>query len=220
MLCVRQNFENYIPVVNIYLQSWVLCWFIVKNIKHAKFVSFSRLHVVKMFYWQYTVTEVVLDLVTDQRTCKLYCIWQVEECDIEEYDFDDYNSVASTASLLNIHAELAQEENNAAIRNQAQLSHTIPANQNSAFKTFQPKGTAKKETVINGTQSPNSASSPPQLREQLLRISKVQASISKVKNWGKYSNGALNTDEWREIFLEAAQAGDLRRLVKLSLSWK
>ena len=43
----------------------------------------------------------------------------------------------------------------------------------------------------------------------------MQASISKVKNWGKYSNGALNTDEWREIFLEAAQAGDLRRLVRV-----
>ncbi|XP_078356429.1 uncharacterized protein LOC144641257 isoform X2 [Oculina patagonica] len=137
---------------------------------------------------------------------------QVEECDIEEYDFDDYNSVASTASLLNIHAELAQEENNAATRNQSQLPHTLPANQNSTLKAFQPKSTVKKETVINGTQLPNSPSLPPQLREQLLRISKVEASISKVKNWGKYSNGALNTDEWREIFLDAAQAGDLRRL--------
>lgn len=50
------------------------------------------------------------------------------------------------------------------------------------------------------------------------RISKVQASISKVNNWGKYaSNGVLNTDEWREVFLEAAQAGDLRRVVRLLL---
>jgi len=46
------------------------------------------------------------------------------------------------------------------------------------------------------------------------RISKVKASISKVNNWAKYgSNSVLDTDEWKESFLEAAQAGDLRRMV-------
>ena len=109
-----------------------------------------------------------------------------------------------------------QEENNASTRN----PHTSTANQSSAFKTFQSRGKVEKETVINGTESLNSASTP-HLREQLLRnarISKVQASISKVNNWGKYgSNSVLNTDEWKEIFLEAAQAGDLRRMVRLSL---
>lgn len=139
---------------------------------------------------------------------------------MEEYDFDDYNSVASTASLLNIHAELVQEENNASTRNPPQLSHTLTANQGSAFKTFQSRGKVEKQTVINGTESLNSVTSP-HLREQLLRnarISKVQASISKVNNWGKYgSNSVLNMDGWKEIFLEAAQAGDLRRMVKLSL---
>lgn len=135
---------------------------------------------------------------------------QVEECDLEEYDFDDYNSVASTASLLNIHAELAREENNATTRNHNQPSHAFSANQSSASKAYQPGGTATKDTVVNGTDVVNS-SSPSQLREQLLRsarISKVQASISKVNNWGKY--GVFNTDEWKEHLLEAAQAGDLR----------
>lgn len=135
---------------------------------------------------------------------------QVEECDLEEYDFDDYNSVASTASLLNIHAELAQEENNATTRNHNQLSHTFSANQSSAFKALQPRGIVTKETIVNGTDAVTS-SSPSQLREQLLRsarISKVQASISKVNNWGKY--GVFNVDEWKEHFLETAQAGDLR----------
>lgn len=130
---------------------------------------------------------------------------RVEECDIEEYDFDDYNSVASTASLLNIHAELVQEENNA----------STTANQRSAFKAYQSRGRVEKQTVINGTESLNSASSP-HLTEQLLRnarISKVQASISKVNNWGKYGvNSVLNTDQWKESFLEAAQTGDLRRM--------
>ena len=131
----------------------------------------------------------------------------MEEGDVEEYDFDDYNSVASTASLLNIHAEFAAEENNVATRNHLQ----IPTNQNASFQTSQPRGTSKKETLINGTDS-----SPAHLREQLLRISKVQASISKVRNWSKFGvNGALNKDEWREVFLEAAQEGDLKRVVRL-----
>lgn len=142
-----------------------------------------------------------------------FWIQQVEECDIEEYDFDDYNSVASTASLLNIHAELVQDENNA----------STTANQGSAFKTFQSRGRVEKQTVINGTKSLNSASLPHLTHEQLLRnarISKVQASISKVNNWGKYgSNGVLNTDQWKEGFLEAAQAGDLRNMVWLSFVW-
>lgn len=131
---------------------------------------------------------------------------QVEECDLEEYDFDDYNSVASTASLLNIHAELVQDENNA----------FTTTNQGSAFKAYQSRGRVEKQTVINGTKSLNSASLPHLTHEQLLRnarISKVQASISKVNNWGKYSsNGVLNTDQWKEGFLEAAQAGDWRNM--------
>lgn len=133
---------------------------------------------------------------------------------MEEYDFDDYNSVASTASLLNIHAELAREENNATPRNHNQPSHAFSTNQSSASKAFQPGGTATKDTIVNGTDVVNS-SSPSQLREQLLRsarISKVQASISKVNNWGKY--GVFNTDEWKEHLLEAAQAGDLRGMVR------
>ena len=99
-----------------------------------------------------------------------------------------------------------QEENNA----------FTTANHGSAFKAYQSRGRVEKQTVINGTESLNSASSP-HLTEQLLRnarISKVQASISKVNNWGKYgSNGVLNTDQWKEGFLEAAQAGDLRNMV-------
>lgn len=144
-------------------------------------------------------------------------IQQVEECDIEEYDFDDYNSVASTASLLNIHAELAQEENNASTKNLPRL--TLTANQGSASKAFQSRGKVEKQTVTNDIELLNSAS--PHIREQLLRnarISKVQASISKVNNWGKYGpNSVLNTDECKESFLKAAQAGDLRRMVRLSL---
>lgn len=109
-----------------------------------------------------------------------------------------------------------QEENNASTRNLPNLSHTLTANQGSAFKAFQSRCKVEKQTVINGTESLNSASSP-YLPEQLLRnarISKVQASISKVNNWGKYgSNSVLNTDEWKESFLEAAQTGDLRRMV-------
>lgn len=146
----------------------------------------------------------------------VYFHWKVEECDLEEYDFDDYNSVASTASLLNIHAEFAQEENNATTRNHHQLSHTFSANQSSAFKAFQPGGIATKETIVKGTDAVDN-SSPSQLREQLLRsarISKVQASISKVNNWGKY--GVFNTDEWKEHFLDAAQAGDLRGMVRVT----
>lgn len=147
-------------------------------------------------------------------------IQQVEECDIEEYDFDDYNSVASTASLLNIHAELAQEENNVSMKNLPRLSQTLTANQGSASKAFQSRGKVEKQTVTNDIELLNSASSP-HIREQLLRnarISKVQASISKVNNWGKYGpNSVLNTDECKESFLKAAQAGDLRRMVSLSL---
>ena len=117
-----------------------------------------------------------------------------------------------------------QEESNASMRNLPQLSHTLTANQGSAFKTFQSRSKVlEKQTVVNGTESLNSASSP-HLNEQLLRnarISKVQASISKVNNWGKYgSNSVLNTDELKESFLEAVQAGDLRGMVRLSLIFK
>lgn len=132
---------------------------------------------------------------------------QVEEGNLEEYDFDDYNSIASTASLLNIHAELAQDHINPVTRN-----HTpSPTNQNAAFQASQPNGTVRKDTVINGTDTGNS---PTDLREQLLRMSKVQASISKVKNWSKFgiSNGDLSKDEWKDVFLEAAQEGDLKKV--------
>ena len=102
---------------------------------------------------------------------------------------------------------------------QEEKNASTTANQGSAFKAFQSRGKVDKQTVINGT-GVNSASSP-HLNEQMLRnarISKVQASISKVNNWGKYgSNSALNTDQWKESFLEAAQAGNLRRMVCLSL---
>ena len=131
----------------------------------------------------------------------------MEEGNLEEYDFDDYNSIASTASLLNIHAELAQEHINPVTRN-----HTpSPTNQNAAFQASQPNGTVRKDTVINGTDN-----SPTGLREQLLRMSKVQASISKVKNWSKFgiSNGDLSKDEWKDVFLEAAQEGDLKKVVR------
>ena len=125
------------------------------------------------------------------------------EEDLEEYDFDDYNSIASTASLLNIHAELAREEKNFVARNHSQL----PTNENGAFQVSQPRSS---ETVINGTDR-----SQAHLREQLLRISKVQASISKVRNWSKFgANATLIKDEWKEVFLEAAQEGDLKRMVR------
>ena len=128
---------------------------------------------------------------------------------MEEYDFDDYNSVASTASLLNIQAELAQEENNFAARNHLQL----PASQNGAS---QPRVAVQRENVINGTDTSTS-----HLKEQLLRISKVQASISKVRNWSKFgTNGTLNKDEWRDVLLEAAQEGDLKRVVSFVLIFK
>ena len=135
--------------------------------------------------------------------CKMF-ILQVGEGDLEEYDFDDYNSIASTASLLNIHAEITREEKNFAARSHSQLS----TNDNAAFQASQPRSP---ETVINGTDR-----SQVHLREQLLRISKVQASISKVRNWSKLgANATLNKDEWKDVLLEAAQEGDLKRMVRL-----
>lgn len=127
------------------------------------------------------------------------------EGDLEEYDFDDYNSIASTASLLNIHAEITREEKNFGARSHSQLS----TNDSAAFQASQPRSL---ETVINGTDR-----SQAHLREQLLRISKVQASISKVRNWGKFGANAttLSKDEWKDVFLEAAQEGDLKRMVRL-----
>ena len=127
------------------------------------------------------------------------------EGDLEEYDFDDYNSIASTASLLNIHAEITREEKNFAARSHSQLS----TNDN-AFQASQPRSS---ETVINGTDR-----SQAHLREQLLRISKVQVSISKVRNWSKFGANAttLSKDEWKDVLLEAAQEGDLKRMVRLS----
>lgn len=128
---------------------------------------------------------------------------QVGEGDLEEYDFDDYNSIASTASLLNIHAELAQDEKNFAVRNHVQT----PTNETMALKTSQSRSTGMHETVVNGEDR-----SQAHLREQLLRISKVQASISKVRNWSKCANGSLNKEEWKDLLLEAAQQGDLKRV--------
>ena len=125
------------------------------------------------------------------------------ECDLEEYDFDDYNSVASTASLLNIPSELRQE--NVITRNHSYL----PTNQNAAFLASPPNGTVKEEAVINGSEN-----SPFHLREKLMRMSKMQASISRVNNWSKFGlSGAPSKDEWRDVFLDAAQDGDLKKMV-------
>lgn len=125
------------------------------------------------------------------------------ECDLEEYDFDDYNSVASTASLLNIPAELRQET--VITRNHSYL----PTNQNAAFLASPPNGTVKEDAVIYGSEN-----SPFHLREKLMRMSKMQASISKVNNWSKFGlSGAPSKDEWRDVFLDAAQDGDLKKMV-------
>ena len=125
------------------------------------------------------------------------------ECDLEEYDFDDYNSVASTASLLNIPSELRQE--NVITRNHSYL----PTNQNAAFLASPPNGTVKEDAVINGSEN-----SPFHLREKLMRMSKMQASISKVNNWSKFGlSGAPSKDELRDVFLDAAQDGDLKKMV-------
>lgn len=141
-----------------------------------------------------------------------FSFFKVGEGDLEEYDFDDYNSIASTASLLNIHAELAQDEKNFAVRNHAQT----PTNETMALTTSQSRSTGMHETVINGEDR-----SQAHLREQLLRISKVQASISKVRNWSKFVNGSLNKEEWKDLLLEAAQQGDLKRVVRvLFYIWK
>lgn len=135
-----------------------------------------------------------------------FSFFKVGEGDLEEYDFDDYNSIASTASLLNIHAELAQDEKNFTVRNHVQT----PTNETMALKTSQSRSTGMHETVVNGEDR-----SQAHLREQLLRISKVQASISKVRNWSKCANGSLNKEEWKDLLLEAAQQGDLKRVVRV-----
>ena len=47
-----------------------------------------------------------------------------------------------------------------------------------------------------------------------MRMSKMQASISKVNNWSKFGlSGAPSKDEWRDVFLDAAQDGDLKKMV-------
>lgn len=123
--------------------------------------------------------------------------FQDGDIDLEEYDFDDYNSIASTASLFNIHAESALDENNFTASSHAPL----PSSDNTALWRSQPKNTQAKQAD----------KSQAQLKEQLLRISKVQASISKVRDWSK-ANGTLNKDDWKDVLLEAAYQGDLKRL--------
>lgn len=47
-----------------------------------------------------------------------------------------------------------------------------------------------------------------------MRMSKMQASISRVNNWSKFGlSGAPSKDEWRDVFLDAAQDGDLKKMV-------
>lgn len=119
---------------------------------------------------------------------------QEEEIDLEEYDFDDYNSIASTASLLNINGELALNGNNFASSNYAQL-------QNNRLRESQPRAQSK-QSIVNGEDAS---------RAQHLKISKVQTSILKVRDWSK-TNGNLDRDDWKDIFLESAYEGDLKRL--------
>lgn len=114
---------------------------------------------------------------------------------MEEYDFDDYNSIASTASLLNINGELALNGNNFASSNYAQL-------QNNRLRESQPRAQSK-QSIVNGEDAS---------RAQHLKISKVQTSILKVRDWSK-TNGNLDRDDWKDIFLESAYEGDLKRLV-------
>lgn len=114
---------------------------------------------------------------------------------MEEYDFDDYNSIASTASLLNINGELALNGNNFASSNYAQL-------QNNRLRESQPRAQSK-QSIVNGEDAS---------RARHLKISKVQTSILKVRDWSK-TNGNLDRDDWKDIFLESAYEGDLKRLV-------
>ena len=114
---------------------------------------------------------------------------------MEEYDFDDYNSIASTASLLNINGDSALNGNNFASSNYAQL-------QNNGLWESQPRAQSK-QSIVNGEDAS---------RAQHLKISKVQTSILKVRDWSK-TNGNLDRDDWKDIFFESACEGDLKRLV-------
>lgn len=118
---------------------------------------------------------------------------------MEEYDFDDYNSIASTASLLNINAELGQNGNNFGPSNVAQLQ----TNGNNGLWESQPHTAQSKQYIVSGED---------ESQIQHSKISKVQTSILKVRDWSK-TNGNLNKDDWKDIFLESAYEGDLKRLV-------
>ncbi|EDO38485.1 predicted protein [Nematostella vectensis] len=106
----------------------------------------------------------------------------VQYSEVEEYDFDDFNSIASTASLLN-------------------LNHPPD---NPRTRAFPPKPFA----VIphpNGT-----VVHPHPQGDQYLNghVSAYQKSISKVESWDQLGCMA-SQDDWREVLLRASEAGDL-----------
>ena len=120
---------------------------------------------------------------------------------MEEYDFDDFNSVASTASLLNIPAELAREDPS---------GNAFPAPSTRQRSLPQTNGHNQKQALHNGA---NTGQQGNQLFAKE-RASQIQASISKVQNWNKFGVTA-GSDELYQSFLWASESGDLQTLVRI-----
>ena len=118
-------------------------------------------------------------------------------CEIEEYDFDDYNSIASTVSLLNTAAECANEDGN--VFDQRLFTQK--------GQTALTQRVASPVTVTSGA----SKSLHDVIRQR--EAARRQDGIAKVQHWDKIGAFGECTEDPKLRLLKAAEKGDLRVLV-------
>jgi hypothetical protein len=123
---------------------------------------------------------------------------QVQCSEVEEYDFDDFNSIASTASILNLNSDLNDVD---------RLRMTSPPK--STPRTSKPQKSVKSGPTWNVVEQPKNGLSALNSNE---RLTNFQKSISRVHNWDRLGlSGEL--EDWKQVLLRASEAGDLITVV-------
>ena len=118
---------------------------------------------------------------------------QVRGSEVEEYDFDDFNSIASTTSMLNLAAD---RDERLRITSPPTAKPQIPRISQNGFKTTPTWNTAEQTNTLAAVHGND-------------RLSK---SLSRVQNWDRLGRGGEHED-WGQVLLQAAEAGDLITVV-------
>lgn len=127
---------------------------------------------------------------------QLYILYQVRNSEVEEYDFDDFNSIASTTSMLNLATDIDDR-----------LRISSPPNVTSTplMTRSPPNGYI---SVLNTLDQTNGFG---RIKEND-KLSNFQKSLSRVQNWDQLGRGGEQED-WSQVLIQASEKGDLITVV-------